>query len=187
MSIQDLSPGDKLSLKGKLFDLQHKFAVLQMERDEMEDCTFSPVFATQKSGKPTKASGKASSKEFLEGVSSAEVARKEHLEVIRRSIMVDDRDQCTFKPKINKRSSISISSGVSRPSSASASASASLTTQTDDGQTPKRKVEKEPPIYERLFQKGKEYDAHLRELTDVRRTLRISLLSSSWSSSFHVS
>ena len=34
MSIQQLSPGDKLSLKGKLFELQKKLTIIDMENKQ---------------------------------------------------------------------------------------------------------------------------------------------------------
>ena len=43
--ISDLSPGDKLSLKGKLFELQKKLNIIdiQHQNDRKEACSFKPT------------------------------------------------------------------------------------------------------------------------------------------------
>ena len=43
-TINELSPGVKLSLKGKLFELQKKLSLLDLERKMVEECPFQPHF-----------------------------------------------------------------------------------------------------------------------------------------------
>jgi hypothetical protein len=43
MSISELSPGDKLSLKGKLFELQRKLSLVELEQAQEPDCSFRPA------------------------------------------------------------------------------------------------------------------------------------------------
>jgi hypothetical protein len=43
-TINDLSPGNKLSLKGKLFELQKKLTLLDLEKKISEEYPFQPTF-----------------------------------------------------------------------------------------------------------------------------------------------
>jgi hypothetical protein len=42
MSIAQLSPGDKMSLKGKIFQLQKKLNILDVEQQTTEEYSFRP-------------------------------------------------------------------------------------------------------------------------------------------------
>lgn len=48
MSVADLSPGDKLSLKGKIFELQKKLNLLDVEQQNTEDYSFQPEITNYK-------------------------------------------------------------------------------------------------------------------------------------------
>lgn len=67
MAMNDLSPGNKLSLKGKIFELQKKFDILEMEEKITETCPFQPKLSTPQIERK---------ESFLENVTMSEQMRK---------------------------------------------------------------------------------------------------------------
>jgi hypothetical protein len=48
MSVADLKPGDKLSLKGKIFELQKKLNLIDVEQQHTQDYSFEPEITNYK-------------------------------------------------------------------------------------------------------------------------------------------
>ena len=46
-TINDLSTGNKLSLKGKIFELQRKLSLIDLEKKIVEEYPFQPTFYSQ--------------------------------------------------------------------------------------------------------------------------------------------
>lgn len=68
MSVADLKPGDKLSLKGKIFELQKKLNLLDVEQQNTTDYSFEPEITNYKL--PHRESN------FLDNMKRAEESRK---------------------------------------------------------------------------------------------------------------
>ncbi len=66
--ISDLSPGDRLSLKGKLFELQKKLNIIDIERKMEEQCSFQPKILEY--DLPNR------KKDFIENSDKADIMRK---------------------------------------------------------------------------------------------------------------
>ena len=90
MSINDLSPGIKLSLKGKLFELQKKLTLLDLEKKLSDDvCPFQPHFYSSDKhhrDKPEEDSNK----------------RNKNVDP---DYPIEDPDECefTYRPRVNNR------------------------------------------------------------------------------------
>jgi uncharacterized protein (UPF0128 family) len=66
--ISDLSPGDRLSLKGKLFELQKKLNIIDIEHRLDEQYSFQPKILTYEL--PNR------KKDFFENANKADIMRK---------------------------------------------------------------------------------------------------------------
>lgn len=66
--ISDLSPGDKLSLKGKIFELQKKLQIIDIRNKQKEEFSYRPTLYSYEL--PDRHS------DVLESINKAEIIRK---------------------------------------------------------------------------------------------------------------
>jgi hypothetical protein len=99
-SVADLSSGDKLSLKGKIFELQKRLHVIELEEKikEEQDITYKPIIFT----KPYDLPGRDD--DFTESVRRAEMIRRQKLDMTKACMTMEVDKQCTFSPEITRRS-----------------------------------------------------------------------------------
>lgn len=95
MSVAHLSPGDKLSLKGKIFELQKKLNLLEVVQQNNEQYSFQPEITSY--SLPNRQN------DFIRNLIGAEQARKENFESIKSSVEHEYAEVCTFAPAINTK------------------------------------------------------------------------------------
>jgi hypothetical protein len=93
--MNQLSPGDKLSLKGKIFELQKKLNILDVGQQNTEDYSFHPEITQYKL--PNR------KEDFINNLNHAEETRKDRFEVLKQHLVVERTQDCTFVPQINNR------------------------------------------------------------------------------------
>lgn len=118
--ISDLPLCDRLSLKGKLFELQKKLQLIDLEQKLDEQYSYKP--ALRPYDLPNR------QEHFIDNINKAELIRKQKKELLARSAVAANEENCTFSPTIYTKS---------HPSS------------TGTG--------KEKPVYDRLYAKASEY------------------------------
>ena len=94
-----MNTGQRMSLKGKLFDLQKNLKLLEVEEqmnNEM-DCTFQPNLEANYR-LPFR------EKNFNDSVKRADMIRKQKLDMLKQTLNQEEKDSCTFSPAINKKS-----------------------------------------------------------------------------------
>ena len=98
-NISDMNQGERMSLKGKLFDLQKSLKLLELEEqmNNEADCTFKPKLEA-KYELPHR------EKNFSESVKRADMIRKQKQDMLKATLSMEERENCTFSPKINKKS-----------------------------------------------------------------------------------
>ena len=90
MSIHDLSPGIKLSLKGKLFELQKKLTLLDLEKKLSDDvCPFQPHFYS-------------SDKHHKDKPEDASARQNRNVDVEISAEETED-SEFTYRPRVNNR------------------------------------------------------------------------------------
>lgn len=96
MDLSDLTFGDKLSLKGKLFELQKKLKLIGIQKDLEYDpeATFQPVL---EAGNYVVADREA---DFISNVQRAEAIRKQKLDMMKSTLSREHTESCTFSPVI---------------------------------------------------------------------------------------
>ena len=97
MSLSDLSFGDKMSLKSKLFELQKKLNLMniQHELDEEEEAiTFQPVLEAKNYKMHSRL------KDFSSNVEKSEAIRKQKLEAMKKTVEAEANRHYTFKPHL---------------------------------------------------------------------------------------
>ena len=92
-----MSIGEKLSLKGKLFDLSRKLSLFEVETAIQEECTFTPV--TNKYSLPDRESS------FEANVQRAELIKQRRQEEALARIKHENDEACTFTPTVFTRRS----------------------------------------------------------------------------------
>ena len=95
MSISQLSPGDKLSIKGKLFDLQKRLNIMEIEQQQQPEYTFHPEIIQY--DLPARHS------DFTENVRRAQEIRQEKMGVLVNSLQAEFRENCTFSPEVTRK------------------------------------------------------------------------------------
>jgi hypothetical protein len=102
--ISDLSPGDKLSLKGRIFELQKKLSLLDLETRQAEkqtlDHPYTPTMYTAKSQYKRVADSHAPV-----NMNVAEVIRQQKRDQVRDSVIAANNEGCTFSPESYTRNS----------------------------------------------------------------------------------
>lgn len=68
--LSDLSLGDRLNLKGKLFELQKKLQIIDLEQKLDEQFPYKPQISTKKYDLPNR------QPTFIENIQKAEIIRK---------------------------------------------------------------------------------------------------------------
>jgi len=106
-SAHDLAMGDKITLKGQIFDLQKKLNLLgiEAEMDREKGLTFNPKL---------EASGyKLQDREpqFSDSVKRAENIRKQRLDMLKATLVHEEAEHCTFAPVINNKSKKIVAQG----------------------------------------------------------------------------
>lgn len=98
-TIRDLSPGNKLSLKGKLFELQKKLTLLDLERKISEEYSYQPHFYNN-----NRNSGPMKEKELDDSssnsISNSNSNSKAHLYVDPRDCIGPEEEEYNFQPII---------------------------------------------------------------------------------------
>ena len=99
MSLSDLSFGDKMSLKGKLFELQKKLNLIgiQKEMEEDPEATFQPTFEARQFNLRDR------HKNFHTNVMKSETIRKQKLDMMRQTLHTEHTQEYTFEPKIHTK------------------------------------------------------------------------------------
>eukprot|EP00981_Chlorochromonas_danica_P008856 scaffold2320_cov168-Ochromonas_danica.AAC.8 len=118
---------DRLSLKGKLFELQKKLQLIDLEQKMNEQFPYKPQILSSYE-LPNR------QHDFLENINKAEIIRKQRKELLAQSAVQQSEESCTFTPVLFTR----------REKSGARGGKAS----TRDKQS----------VYERLVEKGKEYE-----------------------------
>ena len=89
-TISQLSPGDKLSLKGKIFELQKRLNLLDVSQQNTEEYPFKPeITSYELPGRQ---------KNFIENINRAEVIRKEKQDQLKHTLALEESEHCTFRP-----------------------------------------------------------------------------------------
>ena len=94
--ISSLPIGDKLSLKGKLFELQKNLNIIELENQSKDELTFRPEIL--EFALPDR------ERTFDENVRRAEMIRRQKMEMIKDTLTSMTSAACTFSPQISKRS-----------------------------------------------------------------------------------
>ena len=87
--LSDLSPGDRLSLKGKLFELQKKLSIIDMEDKLDNQFSFKPKVT------PFDLPDRSS---FLDSSNKAELIRQQKKKMLVESLANQSEETCTFTP-----------------------------------------------------------------------------------------
>ena len=95
MFVNQLSPGDKMSLKGKIFELQKKLNLLDVEQQNTEEYSFHPEITQYKL--PNR------EENFIQNINQAEETRKGRFEALKKQLTVERSQDCSFVPQINNR------------------------------------------------------------------------------------
>ena len=98
MNVSELSLGEKLSLKGQLFELRKKLNVIDVQNKTTEQYSFKPQLATDYYETPDRDTS------FQKNVERAELMRKQKLEMLRATREMEDSAELTFSPAISKKS-----------------------------------------------------------------------------------
>ena len=93
--LSQLSPGDKLSLKGKIFELQKKLNILDVGQQNKEDYSFHPEITHYKL--PNRKD------DFINNLNQAEETRKDKFESLKKQLVIERSQDCSFAPQINNR------------------------------------------------------------------------------------
>lgn len=97
--ISELSPGDKLSLKGKIFELRKRLNEVDNEQQRAEEYSFRPQLSNydhQERGG-----------DFYQSIERAELMRKQKLQLLKATLIEEDSGKCTFRPVITSYKSSS--------------------------------------------------------------------------------
>jgi hypothetical protein len=130
MFMNELTPGDKMSLKGKIFELQKKLNLLDVEQQNAQDFSFHPEITGYKL--PNRKD------DFINNLNQAEETRKERFEALKQQLVLERSEDCSFAPQINRR---------------------------------KKDIhvaKSQKPVFERLTEKGKEYQDSAEKRKEVR-------------------
>lgn len=107
------------SLKGKIFELQKKLNILDVEQQNKEDFSFHPEITHYKL--PNRKD------DFINNLNQAEETRKDKFESLKKQLVIERSQDCSFAPQINHR------------------------------KKDQNKNRSQKPVYLRLTEKGKEY------------------------------
>jgi hypothetical protein len=96
MDLSDLSFGDKMSLKGKLFELQKKLKLMgiQKELEDDPEATFQPIL---EAGNYIVTDREV---DFISNVEKAEAIRKQRLDMMKLTLSREHTESYTFSPVI---------------------------------------------------------------------------------------
>lgn len=94
--ISALPIGDKLALKGKLFELQKKLNIIELENQSKEEFTFQPEIIDFELPDRDRC--------FDENVRRAELIRKQKMDMLKETLVAMSSAACTFSPHIPERS-----------------------------------------------------------------------------------
>lgn len=94
--VSELSLGEKLSLKGQLFELQKKLKTIDMSSKQREEYSFKPKISDYD------LPGRDVS--YSKNVERAELIRKQRLDMLKATANMEEQMVHTFTPTINKKS-----------------------------------------------------------------------------------
>lgn len=95
--ISSLPIGEKLSLKGKLFELSKKLQMIELENQNLTEYTFAPEI-NHEFELPDREHN------FEANMKRAEMIRLQKMEMLKSNLTSFNDSVCTFSPQINKRS-----------------------------------------------------------------------------------
>ncbi len=98
MNVSELTLGEKLSLKGQLFELRKKLNVIDAENKSREEFSFKPQLVTEYYELPDRESS------YTKNVERAEMMRKQKLDMLKATRELEDTAEHTFSPAISKKS-----------------------------------------------------------------------------------
>lgn len=84
-----------MSLKGKIFELQKKLNILDVGQQNTEDFSFHPEITQYKL--PNRKD------DFINNLSEADESRKDRFEVLKKQLIIERSQDCSFAPQINRR------------------------------------------------------------------------------------
>mmetsp|Transcript_16949 Transcript_16949/g.37688 ORF Transcript_16949/g.37688 Transcript_16949/m.37688 type:complete len:257 (+) Transcript_16949:118-888(+) len=94
--ISDLSPGDKLSLKGKIFELQKKLQIIEFRNKQNEEFPYKP--------KTTRYDLPDRDRNVLVRINKAELMRQQKKKMLEAAMLLQSGEGCTFTPEVTARS-----------------------------------------------------------------------------------
>lgn len=96
--ISDLPPGDKLALKGKIFELQKKLHIIECQHRNEEEFSYKPKILPFNLPE-WRQEGQAG---FLESLDKAEMIKTQKQDMLRAVIEKQHLEECTFSPSVNR-------------------------------------------------------------------------------------
>ncbi len=95
-SLSDLSTGEKLALKGQLFELRKKLNAIELQNQQTETFSFQPELVTQY---------KLSDREnnYTKNVEKAEHMRRQKLDMLKATLEIEQSTELTFSPSITNK------------------------------------------------------------------------------------
>jgi hypothetical protein len=97
--ISQLSPGEKLSLKGKLYELRKKLNIIDIEEKRNAELSFQPEI--KEYNLPERQYGQQN---FISNTERAEIMRKQKLELLKLTLHQQE-EQCSFSPVFSTKQS----------------------------------------------------------------------------------
>jgi len=96
-----------MSLKGKIFELQKKLNILDVEQQNTEDFSFHPEITHYKL--PNRKD------DFINNLNQAEETRKDRFETLKKQLLIERSEDCSFAPQINRRKKDLLASKSQKP------------------------------------------------------------------------
>ena len=97
-NVADLSLGEKLALKGQLFELRKKLKAIELQNQQTETFPFRPALVTDYYELPDREIS------YSKNVERAEQIRRQKLDMLKATLEVEQSAELTFSPSITNKS-----------------------------------------------------------------------------------
>jgi hypothetical protein len=97
-NVSDLTLGEKLALKGQLFELRKKLNAIELQNQQTETYSFRPALVTEYYELPDRENS------YVKNVERAEQMRRQKLDMLRTTLEMEQTSELTFSPNITKKS-----------------------------------------------------------------------------------
>lgn len=141
--ISELSPGEKMSLKGKIFELQKKLNIIEVTARTKEEYPFRPEIVAYDLPERQQ-------RNVLGNIERAEMMRKQKLELLKATVKREEAEDNSFSPKL-------ISSKARRDAAVNKIHSNHNKSHTNGGSNSNNGAGSSEKVYTRLYDMGKEY------------------------------